>query len=46
VWYSLLWVWGSEFVLCVGVLGVCVKGERLCTLLGRIWSGFGGMSVC
>jgi len=22
VWDSMLWVWGSEFVLCVGLFGV------------------------
>ena len=24
VWESLMWVWGSEFVLCVGQFDVCM----------------------
>ena len=30
VWDSLVWVWGSEFVLCVVVFVSCFGGVSLC----------------
>jgi len=45
VWESLVLVLGSECVLCVGEFGVCL-GERVCGVCGRVWCGFGGVSVC
>ena len=27
LWESLVWVWGSECVLCVGQFGVCLGSE-------------------
>ena len=45
VWDSLVWVCGSECVLCVGQFGVGLW-ERECALCGTVWCGFGGVSVC
>ena len=45
VWDCLLWVCGSEFVLCVGKFGVGLW-ELVCAVCGRVWCGFVGVSVC
>jgi len=40
VWDSLVCVWGSECVLCVGEIGAGFGGVRLCCVwesLGRVW---------
>ena len=40
VWDSLVWVCGSECVLCVGQFGVCLGGE--CVLcMGHFGMGLG-----
>ena len=41
VWDSLVWFWGSEFVLFVGQFGVGL-GEWVCAVCGIVWGGFGG----
>ena len=38
---SLVWFWGSEFVLFVGQFGVGL-GEWVCAVCGIVWGGFGG----
>ena len=45
MWYRLVWVWGSEILLCVGQFGVGLW-EWLCTVCGTVWCGFVGVSVC
>ena len=42
VWDSVVWVWGSEYVLCVGQFGAGL-GERVCAVCGRVWGGNGGV---
>ena len=42
---SLVWVLGSEFVLCVGEYGAGLE-EWVFDVCGRDWSGFGGVSLC
>ena len=45
IWDSLVWVWWSEFVLCVGQFGLGMR-ERVCAVFGRVWCGYGGVSLC
>ena len=45
VWESLVWVCGSECVLCVGQYGVGLW-ERVCAVCRTVWYGFVGVSVC
>jgi len=47
VWERLVWVWGSECVLCVGQFGVGL-GECVFVVCGRVSCGFGELlcSVC
>jgi len=47
VWDSLVWVWESEFVLCVGQSGVGL-GECVCVcaVCGTLRCGFGGVKLC
>ena len=44
VWESFVWVWGSEFVLCVGQFCVGLW-ELVCAVCGKVLCGFGGVSV-
>ena len=40
MWDSLVWVWRSECVLCVGEIGAGFGGVRLCCVwesLGLVW---------
>ena len=32
LWDSFVWVWGSEFVLCVGQFGVGFGGVSVCSV--------------
>jgi len=45
VWDSMVWVWGSECVLCVGQFGAGL-GEWVRVVCGIVWCGFGGVGVC
>ena len=42
VWDNLVWVCGSEFVLCVAQFGVGLW-ERVCVVCGTVWCGFVGL---
>ena len=45
MWESLVWVWGSEYVL--GVREFCVGfSECVCAVCGTDWCGIGGDSLC
>jgi len=41
----MVWVWGSEFALCVGEIGAGL-GERVCAVCGTFLCVIGGVSVC
>ena len=41
VWESLVWVWGSEFVLCLGVFGMGSGGSEIVLSVGVFGAGFG-----
>ena len=45
MWDSLVWIWGSEFVLCVGQFGSCLEIKSVCCVwesLERDW----GIDFC
>jgi len=44
VWDSLLWVWGSECLLCVGEFGAGLV-DCVFAVCGRVWGVFGGMCL-
>jgi len=44
VWERLVWVWGSECVLCVGQFGVGL-GECVFVVCLRVSCGFGGVTL-
>jgi len=41
VWKTLLWVWGSEFVPCVGEFVVGCGGSEFVLCVGEFGAGFG-----
>ena len=43
MWYSLVWVCGSE--CAVGGFVVFVYRHCVCVVCGTVWCGFGGVSV-
>jgi len=47
VWYRLVWVWGSDCVLCLVQFGVGLW-ERVFVVCGKVWCGFVGLweSMC
>ena len=45
VWDSLVWVWVSEFLLCVGQFRVGLR-ELVCAACGRNLYRFRGVSLC
>ena len=45
VWESLGWVWGSDFVLCVGQFRAGL-GECFCAVCRTVWCGFVVVRVC
>jgi len=45
VWESLVWVWGSECVLCVGQFGACLEVVSVCCVWESLVWVFGGVSV-
>jgi len=45
VWDSLGWVGGSEILLRVGEIDVCLW-ECVCAVCGTVWCGIGVVSMC
>ena len=45
MWDSLLWVWASEILQCVGEFGVGL-GVRDCAVCGKVWYGCERVNLC